>query len=41
LDVKTTDEHLVITTITGKLVFLKRSFEDPEDFQTLKDWLKG
>ena len=40
-DVRATDENLVITTITGKLVFLKRSFEDPEDFQTLTSWLKG
>jgi hypothetical protein len=31
----------VISTSTGKLVFLERSFDDPEDFQTLKNWLKN
>jgi len=41
LDVHATDENLVITTSTGKLVFLERSFEEPEDFRILKDWLKG
>jgi len=40
-DVRVSDEHLVITTSTGKLVFLERSFEEPEDFRILKDWLKG
>ena len=39
IDVKTADEHLVITTSTGKLVFLERSFEAPGDFQILKSWL--
>jgi hypothetical protein len=41
VDVRLTDEHLVISTSTGKLVFLERSFDDPEDFQTLKNWLKN
>jgi len=40
-DVRVADEHAVITTSTGKLVFLERSFEDVEDFQTLKNWLKS
>ena len=40
-DVQLFDEHLVITTSTGKLVFLERSFEEPQDFQTLKNWLKS
>lgn len=40
-DVKAGDKHLILTTETGKLVFLKRSFEAPEDFQTLKNWLKS
>ncbi|MDT8367544.1 MAG: hypothetical protein RRA15_13870, partial [bacterium] len=38
-DVKVTNEHLVITTSTGKLVFLERSFEIPGDFEILKAWL--
>ena len=38
-DVKAANEHVVITTSTGKLVFLQRSFEVPGDFQILKDWL--
>jgi len=38
-DVRIVDEHLVITTSTGKLVFLERSFEVPGDFNILKDWL--
>ena len=41
MDVKATDEHVVITTSTGKLVFLERSFDVAEDFQTLKNWLKS
>jgi hypothetical protein len=41
VDVRFTDEHLVISTSTGKLVFLERSFDDVEDFQTLKNWLKS
>jgi len=40
-DVKIAGSHLEITTDTGKLVFLERSFEDPQDYQTLKNWLKG
>jgi len=40
-DIHVADEHLVITTSTGKLVFLERSFEVPEDFQTLKSWLQS
>ena len=40
-DVKISDEHVVITTSTGKLVFLERSFDDPGDFRILKEWLKG
>jgi hypothetical protein len=39
LDVKATDEHVVITTSTGKLVFLERSFDDPESYRILGDWL--
>jgi hypothetical protein len=39
MDVKATDDYFVITTSTGKLVFLERSFEDPKDFQILKSWL--
>jgi hypothetical protein len=39
LDVKATDEHVVITTSTGKLVFLERSFDEPESYRILKDWL--
>jgi hypothetical protein len=39
LDVKIDDEHVVISTSTGKLVFLERSFEVPGDYQILKDWL--
>jgi hypothetical protein len=40
-DVRVSGEHLMITTSTGKLVFLERSFDDPEDFRTLKNWLKS
>ena len=40
-DVRIFDDHLVITTSTGKLVFLERSFDEPQDFQTMKSWLKG
>jgi hypothetical protein len=40
-DVRVSDEHLVITTSTGKLVFLERSFDVPEDFKTLENWLKS
>ena len=38
-DVLIFSDHLVITTSTGKLVFLERSFEAPEDYQILKSWL--
>ena len=38
-DVKTAGEHLVITTSTGRLVFLEGSFEVPGDYQMLKSWL--
>jgi len=38
-DVKIANENLVITTSTGKLVFLERSFEAPEDYMALRDWL--
>ena len=41
LDVKVEDEHLVISTSTGKLVFLERAFEDAEDYRTLKSWLQS
>jgi hypothetical protein len=40
-DVKVANEHVVITTSTGKLVFLERSFENAEDYLSLKNWLKG
>jgi hypothetical protein len=40
-DVKTGDDHLIITTITGKLVFMESSFENAEDYLILKNWLKG
>jgi len=40
-EVKTTGKYVVITTTTGKLVFLERSFDVPEDFQILKNWLKS
>jgi hypothetical protein len=39
IDVKAADEYVVISTSTGKLVFLERSFEMPGDFQILKSWL--
>jgi hypothetical protein len=38
-DVKAGDRHLVITMDSGSLVFLKRSFKTPGDFQVLKDWM--
>jgi len=38
-EVKAVDEYVVITTSTGKLVFLERSFENAEDFLLLKSWL--
>ena len=38
-DVRVSDEHLVITTSTGKLVFLERSFEEPGDYNILRNWL--
>lgn len=38
-DIHVADEHLVITTSTGKLVFLERSFEAPEDYMALRNWL--
>lgn len=41
LDVKMDDEHVVISTSTGKLVFLERSFEAAEDYRTLKTWLQS
>ena len=40
LDVKVMDEYVVITTSTGKLVFLERCFDEPESYRILKDWLK-
>lgn len=39
VDVKATDDHVVITTSTGKLVFLERSFEVPGDYNVLRNWL--
>jgi len=41
LDVHVTDEHVVISTSTGKLVFLEGSFDDAEDYKILKNWLKS
>ena len=38
-DVKVHTDYLVITTTTGKLVFLKKSFDDPGSFMVLKNWL--
>ena len=38
-DVKISSEHLVITTSTGKLVFLEGSFDGPGDFEALRSWL--
>ena len=35
------DKHLVVDRGKNRLVFLKSSFEGPEDFQVLKDWLKN
>jgi hypothetical protein len=35
------DKHLVVDKGNNRLVFLKSSFEGPEDFQVLKDWLKN
>ena len=40
-DIRIFREHLVITTSTGRLVFLERSFDEPGDFQILKSWLKN
>ena len=40
-DVKTTDDYVVITTSTGKLVFLERAFGNVEDYQILRNWLKS
>lgn len=39
MDVKSAAKHLVIDMGKNSLVFLKRSFEVPGDFQVLKDWL--
>ena len=41
LDVKVEDEHVVISTSTGKLVFLERAFDNAEDYRTLKSWLQS
>ncbi|UCF89552.1 MAG: hypothetical protein JSV70_04795 [bacterium] len=38
-DVHVAQEYLVIATSTGRLVFLKRSFHDPQDYEELKNWL--
>jgi len=38
-DVKIKGSHLVITTGTGELVFLERSFGTPGDYAALKSWL--
>ena len=38
-DVKVYADYLVITMATGKLVFLKKSFEVPGDYAALKNWL--
>jgi len=40
-DVKTAENHLAIAMGRNSLVFLKRSFESPEDYQILKEWLKN
>lgn len=41
LDVHVDDEHVVVSTSTGKLVFLEGSFEKAEDYLSLKGWLKS
>ena len=38
-DVRVFGHHVVITTSSGKLVFLERSFDAPGDYQKLKSWL--
>jgi hypothetical protein len=39
-EVKTAEKYLVIGAGKSSLVFLKRSFKKPEDYETLKNWLK-
>ncbi len=38
-DVRVFGHHVVMTTNSGKLVFLERSFDAPGDYQKLKNWL--
>ena len=40
-EVKVAGSHLIVTTGMGKLVFLERSFDDQQDYQILRNWLKG
>ncbi len=40
-DVKAADGYLTIAMGKNNLVFLKRSFGNPRDFEVLKGWLKG
>ncbi len=39
--VKTTDRYLLIPMGKNSLVFMKRSFRDPEEFEALKSWMLG
>ncbi len=39
-EVKTGGRYLVVETFKCSLVFLKRSFKKPEDYETLMNWLK-
>lgn len=40
-EVKTTDRYLLIPMGKNSLVFMKRSFPDPGEFEVLKNWLLG
>lgn len=39
-EVKAAEKYVVIGTGKSSLVFLKRSFKKPEDYETLMNWLK-